>query len=88
MADTNDERALQWLVRALARHPEGQATLADLLDARAPVEAGAMNGLLRHAAALGLVAYQGPNADGSTLVWLTIQGEQALGALQRADDAE
>lgn len=78
----DDGRALQWLVRALGRHEEGQAELEDLHDVEAPVARDQLLALARRAAALGLVAYRGPDEAGRTTVWLTIQGEQALGALQ------
>lgn len=78
--------ALQWLVRALGRHAQGRAELAALSDPSVPVSAGDLAGLARRAAALGLVVYQGPDADGRITVWLTTQGEQALGMLQRLDE--
>ena len=78
--------ALQWLVRALSRRAEGRADLADLHEAGAPVAPGDLPGLARRGAALGLVIYQGPDAEGRITVWLTTQGLQALGMLQSLDD--
>ena len=82
----DDTRSLQWLVRALGRHAEGRADLAELSDSRAPVASEGMLPLARRAAALGLVAYRGPDEGGHTSIWLTVQGEQALGSLQALDD--
>ncbi len=81
----DDGRALQWLVRALGRHAEGRADLAELHDERAPVAPDGLPALARRAAALGLVAYHGPDDAGHTSIWLTVQGEQALGSLQALD---
>jgi len=89
MADDQGQ-ALQWLVRGLGGHAEGSSDLRDLYsDAGAPPLAREdLPALLRRAAALGLVAYRGPDAAGSTTVWLTVQGEQALGSLQAMDEAQ
>jgi len=82
----NDGRALQWLVRALGRHEEGRADITELYDERAPVAPDGLPSLVRRAAALGLVAYRGPDDAGHISIWLTVQGEQALGSLQALDD--
>ncbi len=81
-------QALQWLVRGLGGHAEGSSDLRDLYSGAPPLAREDLPALLRRAAALGLVAYRGPDADGSTTVWLTVQGEQALGSLQAMDEAQ
>ena len=87
MADDRGE-ALQWLVRALGRHAEGRSDLDGLYaSAAAPLTHEDPSALLRRAAARGLGAYRGPDPEGRTEVWLTVQGEQALGSLQAMDDA-
>ena len=89
MADEQGQ-ALQWLVRGLGGHAEGSSDLRDLYAGASapPLAREDLPALLRRAAALGLVAYRGPDADGSTTVWLTVQGEQALGSLQAMDEAQ
>ena len=88
MADDQGQ-ALQWFVRALGEHAEGRSDLDELRASGPPPLAGAdLPTLLRRAAALGLVAYRGPDAQGRTTVWLTVQGEQALGSLQALDEVE
>jgi hypothetical protein len=88
MADDRGQ-ALQWLVRALGRRAEGRSDLDGLYTSgAAPLTREDPSALLRRAAALGLVAYRGPDQEGRTEVWLTVQGEQALGSLQAMDDAD
>ena len=89
MADDQGQ-ALQWLVRGLSHHAEGRSDLRALYDSAGPAPLSFENlpALLRRAGAMGLVAYHGPDADGRTIVWLTVQGEQALGALQTMDNVE
>ncbi len=88
MADDQGQ-ALQWLVRGLSHHAEGRSELRELYAAGpAPLSFEDLPALLRRAGAMGLVAYRGPDAEGRTIVWLTTQGEQALGALQAMDDVE
>ena len=84
----DEGEALQWLVRALARHPDGRAELSELSGSAAPVAPEGLAALVRRAAAMGLVIYQGPDAEGHIIAWLTTQGEQALGMLQRYDEEE
>lgn len=79
---------MQWLVRTLGRQAGGEATLSALRDARPQLSLDDLTRLVRRSAAMGLVAYRGADGDEGTRVWLTAQGDQALGSLDAFDDAQ
>ena len=88
-AAMNDEgQAMQWLVRTLGRQAGGEATLATLRAADRRLSVDDLTRLVRRSAAMGLVAYRGADGDDGTRVWLTAQGDQALGSLDALDDAQ
>ena len=85
----NDEgQAMQWLVRTLGRQANGEATFAALRDAGSELSSDDLTRLVRRSAAMGLVAYRGADGDDETRVWLTAQGDQALGSLDALDEAQ
>jgi type II secretory pathway component PulM len=85
----NDEgKAMQWLVRTLGRQANGEATFAALHGAGSGLTGDELMRLVRRSAAMGLVAYRGADGDDETQVWLTAQGDQALGSLDALDEAQ